>query len=132
MNTLNMDSPKIRFFHWAPRILCIAAILFTSLFAFDSFEEGLSVKEQILGFLMHLLPQFALVILLIVAWKYELVGGIIFSMIGLVLSVFIFLHNYGISGNEWWAISTVALITFPFLIVGILFILSFKFKKEKS
>jgi len=57
------------FCYWLPRILCILAILFISLFALDSFDPELSLYKQLSGFLMHMIPSFILVALLIVAWK---------------------------------------------------------------
>ena len=95
--------------------MCIAAILFTSLFALDAFEEGKPFGEQILGFLMHLIPQFVLIILLIIAWKYERLGGIIFIVIGTLFSVWMFLHNYDMSENVGWALVSVATISLPFI-----------------
>ena len=81
-------------FYWLPRIICILAILFISMFAADAFEPGLTIWQQLGAFFMHLIPSFILLVILILAWYRELLGGIIFIIIGLVLTPFIFNHNY--------------------------------------
>ena len=88
---------SITVIHWVPRILCILAILFISMFALDSFTPGLTIWQQIGAFLIHLIPSFILVALLIVTWKWEYIGGIIFIVIGLGFSPFIFNHNYNMN-----------------------------------
>ncbi|MEI8113871.1 MAG: hypothetical protein WCI54_09575 [Bacteroidia bacterium] len=118
--------------HWLPRIICILAILFVSMFALDSFAPGLSLWEQIGAFMMHLIPSFVLLAFLIVAWKWELVGGIIFTIIGVGLSPFIFLLNHNRNHFSVGAsIGVVLVINLPFIIVGILFIISHFLKKKK-
>jgi len=85
---------SIKVFHWLPRIICILAILFVSVFALDAFSPELTIWQQIGGFLMHLIPSFILLAFLIVAWKWEYIGGIIFAIIGLIMSPFVFVMNY--------------------------------------
>lgn len=117
--------------HWTPRILCIMAILFISMFAFDAFNPSLTVWQQIGGFLIHLIPTYILLTLLIIAWKWELIGGIIFLLIGLGFTPFIFNHNYHMNHSIWMSLFIVLMINIPFVIVGTLFILSY-FKKKKE
>ena len=109
---------------WLPRILCVLAILFISMFAADSFDPGLTIGQQLLGFLIHLIPSFVLIALLILAWKQELVGGIIFIIIGLAFSPFIYTHNLAMNHSVWMSLGIILMITFPFILVGILFIVS--------
>jgi len=120
---------NIKVLHWMPRIICILAILFISLFALDSFEPDLTIWQQIGAFLIHLIPSFILLLLLIVAWKWEYIGGIIFMIIGLGLSPFVFIWNYKMNHSVWMSLGIIMSITFPFVIVGILFIVS-HFKKR--
>lgn len=122
---------NIKIFHWAPRITCILAILFISIFALDSFSPDLTVWQQIGRFLMHLIPSFILIIFLIVAWKWEFIGGIIFILIGVGFSPWIFVHNYNMNHSIWISIGIILAITFPFVIVGILFLIS-HFRKKKN
>ena len=111
-------------FHWLPRIICILAILFISMFAADAFEQGLSAV------LIHLIPSFVLLTFLIVAWKWEFIGGIIFTLIGLGFTPVIFMLNYNRNHSIWLSLSTILVITFPFIIVGILFIVSHLLKRK--
>ena len=123
------NSAKI--FYWAPRIICITAILFISLFALDAFSPELSFWAQIGGFLMHLVPSFILLAILILAWKKEFIGGILFMIIGLGLSPIVFSHNYRMNHSIFMSLGIILTITIPFVIVGILFIIS-HFKQKKS
>jgi hypothetical protein len=120
----------IQVFHWIPRIICILAILFISLFAADSFAPELTLKEQLVGFLIHLIPSFILLLLLVVTWKWEFVGGIIFTIIGTVMSPFVFMMNYNMNHSIGMSLGIVALITVPFILTGILFIISHYLKKK--
>ncbi|MEK6780772.1 MAG: hypothetical protein AABY93_03650 [Bacteroidota bacterium] len=120
---------SIKILHWAPRIICILAILFISMFAADSFAPELTFWQQIGGFLIHLIPSFVLLGFLIVSWKWEFIGGILFTVIGLGLSPFIFQHNYNMNHSVGMSLSIILAITFPFIIVGILFMLSSSMKK---
>ncbi len=75
------------FLYWTPRVLTILFIAFLSLFALDVFGEGYTFWETLVALFMHLIPHFLLIILLVIAWKWERVGGLLF--IGLAL-VFLF------------------------------------------
>ena len=73
-----------RFIYWTPRILGIIFILFLMMFSLDVFEPGLTVWQIIIGLFMHNLPALILLIFLIISWKYEIVGGIVFILVGLL------------------------------------------------
>ena len=121
---------SIQLLHWTPRILCIVAILFVSLFALDAFAFGLTIWQQLAGFLKHLIPSFILLAFLVIAWKYEYIGGLIFAIMGLGFSPFIFLHNYHMNHSVGMSLIIILMITFPFVVVGLLFILSHFIKKK--
>lgn len=123
---------SIKLFHWLPRIICMLAIAFVSLFAFDSFSPDLSFWEQMGGFLIHLIPSFILMGILILAWKKERVGGIIFIILGTILSVVLFAHNYKVNNSIWTSLLVILAISIPFVIVGVLFLVSDKLKKKAS
>jgi hypothetical protein len=120
---------SVRIFYWLPRVLCILAILFVSIFALDAFSPELSFWRQIGAFIAHLIPSFVLLILLILAWKKELIGGVLFTIIGLGLTPFIFTHNYSMNHSIFLSLGIILSITIPFTVVGILFIIS-HFKKK--
>ena len=129
-NNRNMET-SVKILHWTPRVICILAILFISLFALDSFDSNKTIIQQIGDFLMHLIPSFGLIIILVIAWKWEFIGGIIFILIGLGFSPFIFKHNYNMNHSVELSLQTVFIIAMPFVIVGILFIVS-HFKKRNQ
>jgi hypothetical protein len=120
--------------HWLPRILCILAILFISMFSLDAFAPGLTLWQQLGGFLIHNIPSFVLLAVLIVAWKWEKVGGIILTILGLALCIFVFILNY--KRNHFpvaTSLLNTLMIAIPFVLAGILFILShYRKKKELS
>ena len=121
---------SIKVFHWLPRIICILAILFVSLLAADAFSTELTIWQQLGAFIIHLIPSFILLAFLIVAWKWEYIGGIIFIIIGLGLSPFVFVHNYKMNNSIWMSLGIILSITIPFVIVGVLFIVSYFLKKK--
>jgi len=117
---------------WTPRILCIGAILFVSMFALDSFEPGIQFTRQLLNFMMHLIPTFALLLLLWIAWRRPYVGGILFALVGIVLSPFVYMLNYHRTHSVWISLMIILMITFPFILVGVLFIVSYFQKKKRE
>jgi len=121
---------SLKILQWSPRILCIMAILFVSLFALDSFDPRLSLLQQIGEFLIHLIPSFVLLACLIVAWKWELIGGIILASIGIGFSPFIYQLNYNRIHDVGMCLVILLMITFPFIVVGALFIMSHIMKKK--
>ncbi len=121
---------SLKVFHWLPRILCIVAILFISMFALDSFEPGFTIWQQLARFFIHLIPSYVLIAILIIAWKWEKAGGIIFIIIGLALSPVIFRKNYHMNHSVWISLEIILMITVPFVLVGILFLVSNSLKKK--
>ena len=121
---------SINVIHWLPRVICILAILFISMFAADAFEPGFTIWQQFGHFFIHLIPSFGLLAFLMIAWKWEYVGGVIFILIGIGFSPIIFIHNYNMNHSIWMSLNIIMLITFPFVVVGILFIRSHIIKKK--
>ncbi len=121
---------SVKIIYWTPRILCILAILFISMFALDSFSPELTIWQQLGAFFIHLIPSYVLIALLIIAWKWEYYGGIIFIVIGLGFSPVIFIHNYNMNHSVWMSLGIILAITIPFVVVGVLFIWSHKMKKK--
>ena len=124
---------SISVFHWLPRIICMLAILFVSMFALDAFAPGLTLWKQIGDFLIHLIPSYIMIALLVIAWKWEYVGGIIFTVIGFAFCVSVFLLNY--YRNHFsiaQSIISTLIVAVPFVLVGILFMMSHNKKKQKN
>jgi hypothetical protein len=107
--------------YWTPRILTIVFILFLGLFALDSFEGEQSLVQKIGGFLIHLIPNFVLILILIVAWKHEWVGTIAFALVGIAYIVL------------FWGrfpVSTYFIISGPAFLIAILFWLNWINRKK--
>jgi hypothetical protein len=95
------------------------------MFALDAFEEGATLSQQLTRFLMHLVPSYFLIAFLLIAWKWEKIGGAIFMIIGLAFAPFIFILNH--HRNHFSVANSllvVLLINMPFVLVGALFWLS--------
>lgn len=116
-----MNKGMKQIFIWAPRVLCILFALFLSLFALDVFSENRGVGQQIIGLLIHLVPVYVAVIVLIVAWKREWIGAVMF--IGLAL--FYLIQAWG--QVHWHAIVT---ISGSLTLISILFFLNWMYKAK--
>ena len=101
-----------KFLYWLPRILGILFALFISIFALDAFSEGIPFPEAIAGFLIHLIPTYIMIAILLIAWKWGVVGGILFILAGVFYMVW--MHNL-----HW---SAFLLIGGPPILIGTLFI----------
>ena len=126
-----MMNTSIKVIHWLPRIICILAILFISMFALDAFDPEITIWQQLIAFIIHLIPSFILLAFLLIAWKWEYIGGLIFIIIGLVLSPFVFMHNYKMNQSIGMSLAIIMALTIPFAIVGVLFLVS-HFQKKKN
>lgn len=119
--------------YWSPRILGIVMILFISMFAFDSFSPGNTIGQNLLALLIHLLPSIGLLILLLVAWKWELIGGIIFTLAGIAWSIFVYMINFKRTGSAGKALFVVLTLALPLIITGILFIMNhYQVKRQEK
>jgi len=117
---------------WLPRLLCIAAILFVSMFALDAFEPGMPIGQQLLNFMIHLIPSFVLLLFFWFSWKWPYVGGIIFSIIGIVTSPFVYRMNYNRTHSVGISLLIILMITVPFIVIGVLYIFShFQMRRKK-
>ncbi len=104
--------------YWLPRVLAILFIIFVSLFSFDVFQEGYGFWQAILGFLIHLIPSYILTAALLIAWRWEKIGGLIFLVLG-------FWYLLMTHGKPTQMLSMLIIGGPPFLI-GILFLFSKK------
>ena len=104
---------------WAPRILSIILILFLSMFALDVFTESQDFWTLLGALLIHLTPSFILIIAVILAWKWEWIGAVIFLGAGL-LYLFTTLQRM-----DW-----VLFISGPLIIVGILYLLGWIWREN--
>ena len=98
---------------WIPRVLSIVYIGFLALFALDVFQPGGTFGYYVVAFLMHLIPNFILLALLIVAWKYEIIGGILFLLSGIIFTFFF---------ETYAMLVSFLLISVPVFLIGVFFL----------
>lgn len=122
--------PINKFFYWTPRALSILFILFLTLFSFDVFGTGATFWQTALAFLMHNIPVFILLIVLIISWRHEIVGGLAFILAGLAYLI-ITLTTALKNGFEWYYLAWIAQISGIAFFIGILFLVGW-FKRKKS
>jgi hypothetical protein len=111
---------KNKFLYWSPRILSLLFVAFLSVFALDVFGQyqGLALW---LALAVHLWLPIGLLIVVIAAWKWDLVGAIVFFAFALY-----YVWIVGL-GRDW---SWYASISLPAAIIGILFLLNWLYKRE--
>ncbi len=98
---------------WSARGVAILYAAFLSLFALDAFGSG-SKLEQVVGFLIHLAPVYAVVLALIFAWRWPRLGGVLFLMLA---AGFVFAFR-------WRELGTTVVMTGPLVLAGVLFLAS--------
>lgn len=86
-------------------ILSIIYVIFLSIFAFDE------IGNSFIGFLIHLIPSFLILITILITKRYQLIGGIMFGL--LALATIIFFKTYQ-------DIIVFILVSLPLLIVSLL------------
>lgn len=99
----------MKIYFWLIRLISFLFLLFISLFALDSIT-------YFWGFLIHLIPSFVFLLLIIISWKYQIISGFSFLIIGLYL----FLNHQ------------VVYISLIATLIGILFLLEVYFLKNEK
>jgi hypothetical protein len=120
-----MSKTPTKFIYWTPRILSIIFILFLALFSLDIFEMKLNFWQTLLGLLIHNIPALILLIILLISWKYEIVGGIAFILAGLLYLILLFVNDF-----EWYMLSWSLTISGPAFFIGILFLIGWVKKRK--
>lgn len=98
---------------WSPRVLGILVCLFLSVFALDAYGGGKTFFQATPDFLIHIAPMVVLLGVVAISWRWEWVGGLVFTGLALAYAYMARLHPAWILG-----------ISGPLLLVGILFFLS--------
>ncbi len=112
------------YLYWTPRILSVLFILFLALFSLDVFGMHLGFWATLLGLLIHNIPTFVLIAVLIVSWRYEIVGGIAFILAGLFYIAMLLAGSF-----EPYMLTWILAISGPASLIGILFLLGWYSKK---
>jgi hypothetical protein len=124
-----MERKVSKFIYWTPRVLSIIFIAFLALFSLDVFEGNYGFWGTVLGLFIHNIPAMILLIILIISWKREIVGGIGFVLAG-ILYIAMILINIIKTGFEWYYLLWALQISGIAFFIGILFLVGW-FKKKK-
>lgn len=112
--------PRIKkAFFWTPRLLTILFAVFISLFAMDAFVEGGDFLKILGDFMIHLIPTASIVMILVLSWKREWIGGIVFLLLGIAYAVFAIRHP------QW-----ILFISGPMFLISILFLIGWFRRNE--
>jgi hypothetical protein len=116
-----MSETVRRLIFWAPRSLAILFILFLGLFALDVFGEGHGFWGTLVALFMHLIPNLLVLAILVLAWKWEWIGALLFAGLGVFYIV--------------WAwgkvhISAHFVISGPLFLIAILFLVGWVFRSQ--
>jgi hypothetical protein len=117
-DTMNKTLKQILF--WTPRIAGILFVLFISLFALDIFDAQLSFWETVVGLFMHLIPSILLTVAIVIAWKWEWFGALIF--IGWAVWYVSFMRGF-----DWIAYALIAGLP---TVIGLLFLAGWFWRKQ--
>jgi hypothetical protein len=110
--------------HWAPRVAAILITGFMSLFSLDVFEMQASPLELLGGFLMHNIPSFAMIVLLVFAWKRPVVGFVAFLAAGILFAA-LFVRSF-------YALTNLLMFVLPILLIACLFYIDWKWLGTQS
>ena len=110
-----MTTSARRLLLWGPRILGILVGLFLGVFALDAVDEGIA------SFLLHTVPAVLLLLVVAASWRWEWVGGTLSLVLAALYGAFAWRRGH----VDWLLI-----VSGPLLIVGVLFLLSWRHHKE--
>lgn len=106
---------------WTPRVLSILLICFISLFSLDVFEEGRPWTETLVALLMHLIPAYVLILILVFAWRRPWVGAIAYTALAVAYAVWAWRHM------PW-----ILIIAVPLLVTAGLFWVSWRVSRARQ
>ena len=109
-----MATTTSRLLLWSPRILGILVSAFIGLFALDAFSQGKPFLQALPDFLIHLIPAFVLLGLVVASFRWPWIGAVAF--IGLAVVYALTMSK----GRLDWMLT----ISGPLLVVGALFLWS--------
>jgi len=114
-----------KWIYWTPRILSIIFIAFLALMSLDIFDMHLGFWGTVLGLFMHNIPALILLAVLLISWKYEIVGGVIFILAGLLYIALLMRNPF-----EWYMLIWAIEISGIAFIIGALFLVGWHKKKK--
>ena len=100
------------------------SVAFMLMFSLDAFTGTEPFIKELAGFFMNSLPALTLLVVLIIAWSYELAGGIVFILAFVALGFFFRSFTSNLASLP---------VILPFFLTGILFVVHhFMMKKGKQ
>lgn len=89
----------------------------------DAFYGTNSLGYEMLAYLKHMIPSILLIILLIIAWKREFLGGILYLIAGIIFTI----------GYSTYQIAPAFFcISCPLFIIGITFLIDFAIRTKTT
>jgi hypothetical protein len=73
---ITMTTALDRILTWAPRVLTVGVAAFLSVIALDVFSEGRPMTWAFFALAMHLIPSALVLLIVIIAWKFEWLGAV--------------------------------------------------------
>lgn len=116
-----MNETTRRILYWSPRLLCVLFAILLGVFALDVFSMQFTFWETIGALVFHLLPAVLVLSILAAVWRHEWIGAILFPLLSIA-------YVAVTSGRFHW--SAYALISGPLLLVGVLFLLNWRYRIE--
>jgi hypothetical protein len=117
---------------WTPRILSIIFILFLALFSLDVFDGNPGFWGIVLGLFMHNIPSILLLIVLLISWRHEIVGGLVFILAGLLYIAILLITILTTIPHPGYMLFWSLLIAGPAFFIGILFLIGWFRKRKKN
>ena len=111
-----------RFLFWGPRILAILFAGFLAIFAADVFSETHGFWSTAAALLLHLIPSGVILLILVLAWRRELLGGVFYLALGVVNLV-------ARPGTSNWTGS--AAVSGPLVVIALLFFAHWLLRKSR-
>lgn len=113
----------------APKVAGLLFAAFLALFSLDVISPEASISQILLGLLIHNIPVFVLLAVLVIAWRHEIVGSIVFALAGvlyiLLIGVSAFRQQFA-----WYMVSWCVFIAGPAF--GVSFLYYYCWRKKRT
>jgi hypothetical protein len=103
---------------WGPRITGMLIAGFFAIFALDAFNNT-SFFDALPAFGIHLIPAIVVVLVVAIAWRFELCGAAAFTGLGVLYAVMA-------RGRIDWVVT----VSGPLVALGVLFLVSWRYHTE--
>jgi hypothetical protein len=116
-----MIQPRVRrWLYWLPRVSVLLFTALVSLFSLDVFGMGYGFWETMGAFLIHSIPTLFMIAVIVIAWRWEWIGGVLF----IAWALFYVVNTQGFGAGVYLMMAAL-----PFAL-GVLFLLNWHFRRE--